>query len=224
MAHTTRIIAALVAAIIAALPAAAAEDNGYRLLRLDGERVRWGEGGHAAHITYAVAQISSSVHGIENCRLTTGVGRLLKRSQITQAAFDAALRQAFQQWSQAADVQFEPARPGTAADITVTAEAAPDGIAFTDVTHHGGSISRAIICLNPKVYWTPSNAPGAAAAYRLRYVLAHEIGHAIGLDHPGPDGTLMSFEYNATRDVLAPGDAAAAALVYGPASRVVSTR
>jgi len=53
-------------------------------------------------------------------------------------------------------------------------------------------------------------------SYRLRYVLAHEIGHVLGLDHPSPSGELMSFEYSGRLEGLQPGDIAGIVALYGP--------
>lgn len=214
MSRTKEIFAALIAALFAAA-ATHAEDPTYRQLTLDGFPLKWGAPNRGATITYAVAEYSSSLRGKENCRHTTGVSALLTHSQLRTEQFHAALTSAFQLWSEAADVHFEPAAPGARPDLTVTAEAEPDGIAFTDVRHRSGAITQAIICLNPKAAWTAENRPDIADAYRLTYVLAHEIGHAIGLDHPSPEGQLMSFEYDRARQGLQPGDVNGVVSLYG---------
>ena len=56
-------------------------------------------------------------------------------------------------------------------------------------------IGRSLICLNPKQPWK-IGFDGRLGVYDLRYTIAHEIGHAIGLDHPSAAGQLMSYRYD----------------------------
>ena len=53
------------------------------------------------------------------------------------------------------------------------------------------------------------------------HTLTHEIGHAIGLDHPGARGELMSFRYSEDHMGLTDGDKLGAIAIYG-ASRIQS--
>ena len=48
-------------------------------------------------------------------------------------------------------------------------------------------------------------------------MLAHEIGHVIGLDHPGPTGALMGYRDQGDVDRLMAGDIAGSVALYGPA-------
>ena len=43
-------------------------------------------------------------------------------------------------------------------------------------------------------------------SYDLRFTIAHEIGHAIGLDHPGATGQMMAFKYDEHFRQLQSGD------------------
>ena len=106
------------------------------------------------------------------------------------------------------------------ADILIGAQAEPIGRAFTNVALKAGDagkkvIGRSLICLNPRQPWK-IGFDGDLKVYDLRYTLAHEIGHAIGLDHPSPSGQLMSYRYDEGQPGLRPGDIKGAALLYGP--------
>lgn len=75
-------------------------------------------------------------------------------------------------------------------------------------------IKQATVCLNPDWKWK-IGFDGDLQSYDLRYTLTHEIGHAIGLDHPSGRGQLMSFRYQETFSGLQPGDIAGARRLYG---------
>jgi len=71
------------------------------------------------------------------------------------------------------------------------------------------------LLLNPKEPWK-IGFDGNLGVYDLRYTFMHEIGHAIGLDHPGSSGAIMGFRYDEQVRELQPSDIAAAQLLYGP--------
>lgn len=77
------------------------------------------------------------------------------------------------------------------------------------------SINRSIICLNPRQPWK-IGFDGNFKVYDLRYTFAHEIGHALGLDHDYRYGNLMSFRYSEAFRALQAGDVAGARMLYGP--------
>ncbi len=80
------------------------------------------------------------------------------------------------------------------------------------------AIARSLICLNPQQRWK-IDFNSDVEAYDLRYTLIHEIGHSIGLDHPGATGELMSFKYLERFRRPQGGDIAGAIELYGPARK-----
>jgi hypothetical protein len=96
----------------------------------------------------------------------------------------------------------------------------PDGWAFADVFFDAASpepvkpISKALVCLNPAKRWKVG-FNGDLKSYDLRYTLAHEIGHAIGLDHPMGGNQIMGYRYEERFRALQPGDVRGAIALYG---------
>jgi hypothetical protein len=80
------------------------------------------------------------------------------------------------------------------------------------------AIDQAYVCLNPRARWKVG-FDGNLKIYDLRYTFTHEIGHAIGLDHPGREDSLMNFRYDERVRELQPTDIAAAQILYGPRKR-----
>jgi len=223
----------MMAAALLACIAAARADDAFRLLQIDGHIVKWGTPvlGQGATISYAVINGPSKIKGSVNCLHVTGIEALLARSQLTRRSFDHELAAALTMWQSAANIRFVVAKRAAKADIVFAAEAQPDGIGYADVAlaatgeRNVTRLRRGIVCLNPALRW--SAAPGSDAGAQesdpglhLRYALAHEIGHVLGLDHPGPKGELMSFEYGSGFSGLKPGDMAGIAMLYGRRSPV----
>ncbi|WP_417677254.1 matrixin family metalloprotease [Roseibium sp.] len=77
------------------------------------------------------------------------------------------------------------------------------------------SISRSAICINPDRTWKLGH-DGNLKVYDLVFTFAHEIGHAIGLDHPGRKDEVMYFKYSEDFDGLQAGDIAGIVRLYGP--------
>ena len=221
-----------VVALCAGLATARADD-GFRLLQIGGHDVKWGEPvlGKGATITYAVITGPSAIRGNINCLHVGGIEPLLSHSHVTRQSFERELTSAFAMWQSVANVRFHAVRRASAANIVIGSELEPDGIAYADVAFDPpkrGNVSRlrkGIVCLNPSIRWLgqrfdPSEVGSVGGEYRLQYTLAHEIGHVLGLDHPGPQGELMSFEYANKLDGLKQGDVAGIGVLYGKRSTV----
>jgi hypothetical protein len=211
----------------------------YRLLRLDGTQVKWGapQLGTGAKVRYALLPVAMDFGKTRNCRGLKPLDELLASSGIDQAKAASEIAAAFAMWERAANINFQRVEHPAVADIVIGAQAAPTGRAFTEVIHERGAsvsalpgmlsppdarapaglirrIEKALICLNPEQPWKVGFG-GDVEVYDLRYTIAHEIGHAIGLDHPGPSGQLMGFAYEEQFRVLQPGDLAGAIALYG---------
>jgi Matrixin len=202
--------------------AAVAQDARYKWLRLEGHQVRWQAAtpAEAPIVRYRVLSEGADFPGARNCRRMTSPGELLASSGIDTVAFARELEAAFAMWQAAANISFRKAEPDEAADIVIGAQAEPEGWAFADVFYNTGPgsqvrpISRSLICLNPLKRWKVG-FNGNLGVYDLRYTLAHEIGHAIGLDHPDGGLQIMGHRYLEQFRELQAGDIAGAIKLYG---------
>lgn len=193
----------------------------FRLLELEGRTVRWTAPaeGLPATITYAFLTEPKDFHGARNCDSMLPPEAALKASGIASEAFRAETRAAFALWQDAANVVFKEV-PVEDAGILIGADAKDRGRAFTNVALKAGpergvgAIRQSLICLNPNQPWK-IGFNGDLNVYDLRFTMAHEIGHAIGLDHPSPQGHLMSYRYVEDGRTLTAGDVAGAHVLYG---------
>lgn len=214
---------AALAAVVLALcwTAAAAQAADYRQIVLDGHTMKWGVpvAGTGASVTYAIADAPRSFPGARNCQTIDPLDHLLAASHIARLTFDHELAAAFAAWTNVADIRFREVNSADA-DIVIGAEANPLGRAFTNVEYSDpaaterASLKRSVICLNPNEPWKVG-FDGNLNVYDIRYALTHEIGHAIGLDHPGRTGELMDFRYQEQFRVPQLGDIAGATFLYG---------
>jgi predicted Zn-dependent protease len=201
-------------------------DGGFRLLKLDGYHVKWGETafGAGATVSYAFVDVPMRFDGARNCSELVPMTDLATRNGISEATLDAETAAAFRAWEAAANITFVPVDDPDQADILIGAQGQPVGRAYANVMYQPGSrdgvraIDRALVCLNPEQRWKVG-FDGDIEVYDLRYTLVHEIGHAIGLDHPGPSGQIMSFGYSEDYRDLQPGDFHGVQLLYGVGMR-----
>jgi hypothetical protein len=194
----------------------------YRLLVLDGHRVKWGHptAGTGATVRYAFVDKPVRFEGAINCGEMVPIGRMLAASEIAPSLFSGEVAAAFALWQASADISFRETSDPAASEILIGAQAKPRGWAYANVSYQPGdgkgtrTILKALICLNPDRPWKVGFG-GNITAYDLRYTIAHEIGHAIGLDHPGPSGQVMSFVYGERFRGLQEGDIGGVVALYG---------
>ncbi|WP_207768287.1 matrixin family metalloprotease [Marinobacter halophilus] len=196
-------------------------DGGYRLLELDGSLVKWGEQalGVGASISYAFADETLRFDGARNCRDLAPMKMLSGQN----LSFETLVREtaaAFEVWERAADLTFHQVADARDADIIIGAQGLPYMRAFANVTYVPDeeegirTIKQSLVCLNPEQKWKVG-FDGDEDVYDIRYTLIHEIGHAIGLDHPGPAGQVMGFRYTEAFPELQPGDLRGVRRLYG---------
>jgi len=204
------------------LSAEANEAGIFRIIELKGSAVKWGgpQMGSGAVVTYAFATEPVAFSEARNCRAMEPMAALLARSGIDEALYEAEAAEAFEAWSAVADIEFSRVDDTEAADILIGAQTKPIGRAFTNVSYTRLAatavrpLEKSLICLNPEQLWKVG-FDGDLDVYDLRYTLKHEIGHAIGLDHPNTTDQVMSFRYEERFAMLQPGDVSGAVTLYG---------
>jgi len=171
-------------------------------------------------LSYAVVKEDMEFAGARNCGKITRLDGLLAASGVAAEMLRTEITAAFAMWETAANIGFHEAETPATADILIGAQLEPEGWAFANVFYDTLSpepvkpISRALICLNPLKRWKVG-FDGDLRTYDLRYTLAHEIGHTIGLDHPSGGGEIMGYRYEERFRQLQPGDISGAVLLYG---------
>lgn len=200
--------------------AATSEAPAFKVLKLDGNPVQWRGTVTKKMVTYAVVEQDTTFERARNCRRMTRLDSLMSASRIAPDTARAEIAAAFAMWEAVANISFREADIPAKADILIGAQLDPVGWAFADVFYDASShepvkpISRSLICLNPERGWKVG-FDGDLQRYDIRYTLAHEIGHAIGLDHPAGAGQIMGYRYEEAFRELQAGDVAGAVQLYG---------
>jgi hypothetical protein len=218
------VIFGLLAGLLCCGTGSVAADDGasFKTLKLEGNRVHWQSAakGQQRVLSYAVVTQDMEFAGARNCGKITRPDDLLAASQIGPEVLRSEITAAFGMWEAVANIGFREAESPATADILIGAQLEPEGWAFANVFYDTLSpepvkpISRALICLNPLKRWKVG-FDGDLRTYDLRYTLAHEIGHTIGLDHPSGGGEIMGYRYEEKFRQLQPGDISGAVLLYG---------
>jgi hypothetical protein len=204
------------------LSATAGKAGIFRIIELKGSKVKWGSPkmGTGTSVTYAFANAQVKFDEARNCRAMGPMDVLLGNSGIDKDLYEAEAAKAFDAWSSVADIEFRQVSDTEAADILIGAQVTPVGRAFTNVSYTRAAanavspLEKSLICLNPEQPWKVG-FDGDLNVYDLRYTLVHEIGHAIGLDHPGTTSEVMSYRYEERFATLQPGDIRGAVALYG---------
>lgn len=169
-----------------------------------------------------------------------------KSPDLTEEKAKDELQAALQRWESVANIAFIEMNDPSLANIVIGAADDPGGRAFANLSYrsergltpvtmalgkpdaraapalddNGGDgsvvlIDQAYVCLNPKSRWK-IGFDGNLDVYDLRHTFTHEVGHAIGLDHPDSTGAVMAFRYDERVRDLQPSDIAGAQRLYGP--------
>ncbi|MFZ1109455.1 MAG: matrixin family metalloprotease [Rhodomicrobium sp.] len=189
-------------------------------------------------------QSDRSILSPSNCsKMHAFAGILAATPELSEEAAKRELHSAFQAWEAAANVEFvEVADPGRA-NIVIGAADDPGGRAFANLSYRTGkgvtpiamalgrprsassgadaagdaspvAIDQAYVCLNGNSRWK-AGFDGNLDVYDLRHTFTHEVGHAIGLDHPDSTGAVMAFRYDERVRELQASDVAAVQRLYG---------
>ncbi|MGO9171646.1 MAG: matrixin family metalloprotease [Rhodomicrobium sp.] len=181
----------------------------------------------------------------DNCSSMHAFAGIVSSSPgIPEDVAERELRAAFAVWEAAANITFVEVSAPLQANIVVGAQEFAAGRAFTNLSYlssHGiqpvekalggpgpsaeafdteangtvSGIEQSYVCLNPNMRWK-TGFDGDLSVYDLRHTFTHEIGHAIGLDHPGSTGAIMAYRYDEHVQELQPSDIAAVQRLYGP--------
>jgi len=183
----------------------------YRVLTMAGRPVKWGDphAGTPARVSYAFARRQINRADARNCRL---IGPFPKGQR---AALQAVVERSLNAWQTAGAIEFLKTDDPQSADLVFGRDMHAQGWAHADIKMaEAGApaadftvIRGAAVCLNL------SRSLAAAGWSRI---LLHEIGHVIGLDHPGRFGPVMAYSENNGATRLQAGDRAGAVLLYGP--------
>lgn len=212
-------------------PARAAEHtaSGFRLLVIDGFAMKWGDPrlGTGASVTFGFATEPRHFDDALNCGDLAPLGQIAAAWGNDPAVLEQAVSRVFDLWGAAAPVTFRPAAAGEEPDILIGVQSTPRRVAFANVWFDRSRavdgvapLTRAAICFNPTLDWhLDADAPVApdGRSFDFGTVLAHEIGHTLGLDHPGASGALMGYSDQGNIDWLMPGDVSGIRLLYGSA-------
>lgn len=225
-----KLVPFLFAFIIVLGSAFAEEPRAFRLLRLPnldhGDLVKWGPGplGTPSEITYAFVTRSTNLSNmIGDCAELEPLGPLIAKNGISREEFLRSAAEGLGLWERAAGVHFRHVTDETKADLLIGAARRNLPITYARVSLRLGNslaegvtaLTQASICLDDDVRWSlaPGHAPGPVLSTRM--IIAHEAGHALGLDHPRDKNVVMARSVESNLTELAAGDQEGAQALYG---------
>lgn len=205
----------------------AGEAQAYRLVEA-GEKtpIKWGVSQlqTGARIRYALARETSDLQGGfsgAGCTRVVPLDDLLKKSNLTEDEFRTETQRGIERWSAVADVTFVYTDDASSADVIIGAQVHPRGGAYVNMrVRKEGHLrigEKAIVCINPQSTFTGGRGD-CRTRFNIAYLVSHEFGHVLGLDHPAPAGSLMAFRCSEDHQLNA-DDAAGARYLYGPARK-----
>jgi hypothetical protein len=139
---------------------------------------------------------------------------------------EVAIRQAFDIWSTAAGLTFVEISNEQKADITISWERGNhgDSFPFTDrktLAHASTPDADTEIHFNEDEDWTDSSKNNNDQPVDLVTVAAHEIGHALGLDHSNDKNSLMYPTYSKSHRYLDSDDVSGIQALYPKQNQIL---
>jgi hypothetical protein len=198
----------------------------YKLVEVPGRAaypMKWGASlpGSPAVIRFGLARsqyrLDGGLHGA-GCETISPLNAVLAEGGLSEEEFLAEVQRGVSRWSAVAGITFEYVREEADADVLIGTQTNPHGTAYVNMRITEGArmltAEKGIICLNPRRQFIRGNGD-CKATYNIAYVLSHEFGHILGLDHPAPGGTLMAFRCS-EEHVLSIDEENGARFLYGP--------
>lgn len=182
---------------------------------LDSDAAKWGGAPHGSpggtvSYAFATADAFSAFNAFD--------------AALVEAPLQALVLRALDAWSDVADIRFVPAPEGEIADIEFgwSDLDGPGGtLAETASQRLAGTQLRAAVRMDAAESWSADVAldPTESTLENFYAVVAHELGHVIGLAHdPSPGALMHAFALDVVDITLA--EAKRAAAIYGPATHV----
>lgn len=145
-------------------------------------------------------------------------------AKVTETEAKAALASAFFIWSTAAQIDFEEVNSGSA-DFKITFHDPQAGSPIEN-PGVGGVLAQAFFPNDGRIQfddgepWSVASPPPRGST-DLITVAAHEIGHALGLDHSSVRGALMFPTYSGPQRALSSDDRQGIRFLYGARAGVI---